>query len=324
MNNSENISSIIENGDKLEFHYSFGNNDDNHTLNAYIRNACEKEFLGIIKTLSAELGIHVDVEAEAKKEGSIREIYNFLLSENGIAITAWVGIFLSIFMYIFPRKTKDEKILAQLDIINKAKELESEGIPLPQKMEIYLEKLYSSHKIKKQKSNFFKNLMKEKKIKTLEVSAIDKDAKKCKVLVAIPRSDFESYFLLTDDLESEFDDKAVIEIISPVLKNGRYSWRGIYRRENQIHEFAMTDKEFKRSVVDDGISFQNGTELNCQIEICKKLDDMGEVYNSQYKIHKVFDHRIGDIVTEMPSGKKKREKEKLDNMQGKLFSDTDT
>ena len=102
MNNSENIFSVIENGDKLEFHYSFGNDDDTHALNAYIRNACEKEFLGIIKTLSAELGIHVDVEAEAKKEGSIREIYNFLLSENGIAITAWAGIFLSIFIYIFP------------------------------------------------------------------------------------------------------------------------------------------------------------------------------------------------------------------------------
>ena len=88
MNNSENIFSVIENGDKLESHYSFGNDDDTHALNAYIRNACEKEFLGIIKTLSAELGIHVNVEAEAKKEGSIREIYNFLLSESGIAITA--------------------------------------------------------------------------------------------------------------------------------------------------------------------------------------------------------------------------------------------
>ena len=166
--------------------------------------------------------------------------------------------------------------------------------------------------------------MKEKKIKALEVSAIDKEAKNCKVLVTIPRSDFESYFLLTDDLESELDDKAIIEIISPVLKKGQYSWRGIYRRENQIHEFAMLDKDFKRAVVDDGISFQNGTELNCQIEICKKLDDMGEIYNSQYRIHKVFDHRIEDIVTEMPSGKKKREKEKLDNMQGKLFDDIET
>ena len=194
---------------------------------------------------------------------------------------------------------------------------------MPLDIEKYLEKLYSNHKIKKQKSNFFKNLMKEKKIKALEVSAIDKEAKNCKVLVSIPRSDFESYFLLTDDLESDFDDKAIIEIVSPVLKKGRYSWRGIYRRENQTHEFVMLDKDFKRSVVDDGISFQNGTELNCQLEICKKLDDMGEIYNSQYKIHKVFDHRIGDIVTEMPSGKKKREKEMLDNMQGKLFDDTE-
>ena len=138
MNVPENIFSIIENGDKLEFHYSFGN-DDTHTLNAYIRNACEKEFLGIVKTLSTELGIHVDVETETKKEGGIREIYNFLLSENGVAIVAWVGFFLSMFIYIFPRKTEDEKILSKLDIINKAKELQDKGVPLPQNIENYLE-----------------------------------------------------------------------------------------------------------------------------------------------------------------------------------------
>ena len=54
MNNSENIFSVIENGDKLEFHYSFGNDDDSHALNAYIRNACEKEFLEIIKRACQE------------------------------------------------------------------------------------------------------------------------------------------------------------------------------------------------------------------------------------------------------------------------------
>ena len=128
MSISENVFSVVDNDDRLEFHYSFGNDDNTHTLNAYIRNACEKEFLGIVKTLSIELGIHVDVEAEAKKEGSIIDSYNFILSENGVAVAAWVGLFLSIFMYIFPRKTQDEKILSKLDIINKAKELKEKGI----------------------------------------------------------------------------------------------------------------------------------------------------------------------------------------------------
>lgn len=81
----------------------------------------------------------------------------------------------------------------------------------------------------------------------------------------------------------------------------------------------MMDKDFKKTVIEDGITFQNGTELNCEIEICKRLDDDGEVYNSHYRIHRVIEHCIGDNITEMPSGRKKREKEKFDKMQQELF-----
>ena len=316
---------------QLELHYIFEENDISHSLDAYTRNACEKEFLAIIKTLSLELGIRIDVSVEPKKDGSLIDVYNFLVSQNGLAIAVWANFLLQVVKYVFPRKTKAEKENmalendnSLLDLIKKAKDLEEQGVPLPPDIEKKLLHIYSSRKMMKQKSNFFKNLKKERKVKSLEISSVNKaDETKRQVLFAIPRKDFQDYFLYTDDLESEIDSNAVVEVISPVLKRGKYLWRGIYRKEGQTHEFAMLDKDFKKTVVDDGISFQNGTELDCEVEICKKLDDNGDVFNSKYKIRKVYDHRIGNATTEMPRGKKNRQETELEKKQMKLFDNLD-
>ena len=320
---------LRNNSSKLEFHYVFTEDDRSHSLNAYTRNACEKEFLAIIKTLSTELGVHIDVNVEPKKDGSLIDVYNFMVSPNGLAVAVWATFFLEIIKYSFPRKTRAEKENINienekglLELVQKAKEMEEQGISLPPNIEKRLLNTYSSQKIKKQKSNFFKNLQKEQKIKSLEVSEVDiNDETKKHVLFLIPRGDFEDYFLYSDDLESEIDNNAIVEVISPVLKNGRYMWRGIYRRENITHEFVMADKDFKKTVIEDGISFQNGTELDCEVEICKKLDDNGDVFNAKYKINKVYDHRIGSNITEMPSGRKRREKQEFEKRQPSLFDD---
>lgn len=103
------------------------------------------------------------------------------------------------------------------------------------------------------------------------------------------------------------------------MKSGNYSWRGIYIKENLSHEYLMKDKEFKKKVIEEGLTFQNGTRLQCELEICRKLDENGNEYNCGYKINKVFNQYIGDAVTEMPSGKKRRLKKKLEDFQQSLF-----
>ena len=165
---------------KLEFHYIFAEDDKSHSLNAYIRNICEKEFLAIIKTLSTELGVHINVNVESKKDGSLIDVYNFMVSQNGLAIAVWATFFLEIIKYTFPRKTKTEKESLDienerglLELIKEAKELKEQGVILPPKIEKRLRNIYLNQKVKKQKSNFFKNLQKEKKIKSLEVSSVD-------------------------------------------------------------------------------------------------------------------------------------------------------
>lgn len=83
---------ITENNNKIEFHYIF-NDDTIHSIDAFTRNNCEKEFLNLIKTISSELGINLTVTTESKKEGSLIDIYNFLVSQNGLSLAVW-GTFL--------------------------------------------------------------------------------------------------------------------------------------------------------------------------------------------------------------------------------------
>ena len=43
--------------------------------------------------------------------------------------------------------------------------------------------------------------------------------------------DSPKYIMTSDDIEPDCDENATIEIISPVLKKGRYMWVGIYIRK---------------------------------------------------------------------------------------------
>jgi len=124
--------------------------------------------------------VHINVNVEPKKDGSLIDVYNFLVSQNGLAVAVWTTFLLEIIKYVFPRKTKAEKENLEIEnekglveLIKAAKELEEHGIPLPPKIDSKLRNIYSSRKMKKQKSNFFKNLQKEQKIKSLEVSSVD-------------------------------------------------------------------------------------------------------------------------------------------------------
>lgn len=319
---------ITEDNNKIELHYIFNDEDQSHSLDAFTRNSCEKEFLNFVKTIASELGISLTITTEPKMEGSLIDVYNFLVSQNGLSIAVWATFILETIKYVFPIKSKAdneatriENAKSLLELINKAKEMEESGIPIPYDIQKRLEKLYSSRKMQKQKSNFFKKLMNENKVKEIQVST--PTAMEEKVLFSIPRTDFESYYLDTDNLDSIIDNKAEIEIISPVLKNGNYSWRGIYLKENLSHEYTMKDKDFKKKVIEESLSFQNGTRLECELEICRKLDDNGNEYNSRYKINKVFNQCIGDAVTEMPSGKKRRQKEEVKKNQPSLFDDVE-
>lgn len=75
---------MIKQANKIELHYFL--RDETHTMNAFIRNECEKELLTIFKEVILSLDIVLDIESESFKDGGLKEIWNFL-GKNGIQIT---------------------------------------------------------------------------------------------------------------------------------------------------------------------------------------------------------------------------------------------
>ncbi len=62
-----NISNIPS---KLQLHYNFI--DHSHTMDAVIRNNCERELLAIVKEITTVLELDVKIETEAFIEGGLK------------------------------------------------------------------------------------------------------------------------------------------------------------------------------------------------------------------------------------------------------------
>lgn len=138
----------------------------------------------------------------------------------------------------------------------------------------------------------------------------------------VQRDEFRD-FILVDDKEEEIDDDANIELISPVLKEGRYKWRGIYR--NESIDFSMGDSKFKNDIIGGRYDFGNGSFINCQLCITKTYDEFGnECKNRSYRVAKVYETKR-DILNNWVATNKgiKKQKNKFkDSFKGKnLFSD---
>ena len=109
----------------------------------------------------------------------------------------------------------------------------------------------------------------------------------------VQRDEFRD-FILIDDKEEEVDDDASIEIISPVLKEGRYKWRGIYK--NESIDFSMGDSKFKNDIIDGRYDFGNGSFINCQLFITKTYDEFGnECKNRSYRVAKVYETKRDNL-----------------------------
>lgn len=333
-----NIRTMIENlsTNKLELHYFFGEDDGSHTMDAIVRNRCEHELLQIVGTLSKELGFQIKTETEAFDEGGLSEFYTFIGSSEGQVVIGLSSLTVTILGIIISRiplrrskldikeqklsvKEKNLNIKAhKLNIKLLKNELETKKIKLP---DINIEKIEfvitSNIKIIKHTSNFYKSLYNYPKVRLLSTVRIDENKKPIEKPQFVKREEFESFFLDNDNLEPITDEEAVIEIISPVLKKGNYKWRGIYNQNPQPIEFSM-NKEFKDKVIEDGIPFKNGTFIDCIMKIDQKIDDMGNIFNSNYSVQMVLRQHNDGVSIETKQGKIYREKKEADKNQVKL------
>ena len=285
-------------------------NDDSHSMNTFVRNAMEKDFLSIVNTISSSLNLKIELESRAAKEGGFIEILDIIeahpVSSTIIVSSAGYAIkrFLEYLLTGAYKKNKLENEKLELEILKLKKDsTEIDDNQLEQKLARPI-------------SNYYAKIEKYEKIRAVGFgNEVNNE-------YVVQRDEFRD-FILVDDKGEEIDDDANIELISPVLKEGRYKWRGIYR--NESIDFSMGDSKFKNDIIGGRYDFGNGSFINCQLCITKTYDEFGnECKNRSYRVAKVYEAKR-DILNNWVATNKgiKKQKNKFkDSFKGKnLFSD---
>ncbi len=284
---------LIEKSDRLQFHYYF--KDSSHSINSILRNECEKEILHIYKEISDTLGLQLVIESLPTEEGGFKETWKFI-GKNSAQIT----LIISVAAVIISRFPVENKELTQLQIENlkldneiKRKELEKLNLDfLQEEKELSqqtvidsVELVNKNYKISWRKSNLYKKLNSYPKVDSVEVLRYDEE-KPIGNPRKISRREFSKFILNTDDLPKLELEKVTIDVISAVIKRGKFRWKGFYNKE--IINFLMDDFVFKEQVLKGEINFSNRFSLEVEMTQDRKINQDGNIINTNSVVHKVM------------------------------------
>ena len=312
----------------IEMHYYL--NDESHSMNAFVFNKCEHEVLGILNEIASKLDCYPLIEVEPIANGGLRSWLkldsNQLTIKNALLIAFIPAFFVNIVSTPIQEiesaliKSVIENLLENPEI----KKLKTEKEKLQLQLDIQeLEEKLNSKKdsidmglIKKKRSNFYSAILEVPKIESLSISNenVQRDAS---LVYNINRNDFSKFLLSSNDLDPLIDEHASIEIISPVLKRGKYKWSGIYNDET-IH-FSMNSREFKSLVEVGAVSFKNGSLIDCRLISHRKLDDEGCAQITKYEVDMVNSFMDNGSPKETPEGRNNRLTKKAKKDQLNLF-----
>ncbi|GAB7562511.1 hypothetical protein LG202_05500 [Methylobacillus methanolivorans] len=259
---------------KFQVHYYF--DDDSHSMNAFVRNRAEKDLLEAVKRILELTSTAAEIETEAFKEGGLIETLNLIVpSLSAVAIFLSPAINEILKHHFTKNKTDDaikEETLKGLQLDNALKELDYEN-----KFSNSLE----DKLVKKHVSNYYSRILGYEKIDRVGFKNLSRKTEE----IVIPRSKFKDFILVDDKTVTE-DDDAEIEIISPVLKEGTFNWRGSYK-EQRI-DFSMGDAKFKNEVINGQHQFANGFVMNCLLQVTTTFDEFGDEKRRSYSVQKVY------------------------------------
>jgi hypothetical protein len=275
-------------------------------MDAYVRNRCEADLLAIAKEVAEQLGIHVDVDAEAIAEGGLVEHLKIQITKHPALSAVFIGILINV---LSDQLTTDRKLIAlqkkaySLQIEKLKYELQqTNALVAVRSPEASINLLVENNVIRKRRSNLYSGLINCQKVSALDWVGVDSMNQPTVNPKSVKREEFHKFILTSDELPPTIDNNATIEIIAPVLKKGKYKWRGIYKDEPI--SFGMKDADFKEQVLAGDITFVNGTCIDCVLKIYRKLDECGIEQVSGYAVKvvtKVHDEKASVIT---PQGKK--------------------
>ena len=309
--------------EKLSLHYYLANRS--HSMDALVRNKCEAELLAVIQEVSNYLGFDINVESEAYREGGLKDIWQFLGTNN-----SQLMLILSIIILIFSRiplsdpeqdqltkqatkLTIEEKTL----IIDKLRRELNDGKVAEETMVAATNAIDGSLKVAVRKSNFYKTLVGYEKVTGIGLAPLNNNNKPIEKERFVPSADFRKFIIYTNELPVEVVENAQIEIISPVLKEGNYKWKGLY--QGTPISFSMKDTEFRNSVLREEISFQHGSGINCVLRIHREFNEIGDVVITGYSVVTVISKADGGNSWDTPQGIRYKARKKFIEGQDDLF-----
>ncbi len=295
---------------KVELHYYFG--DDTHQMDAVVRHRCEGEILKIIGEISHVLNIQFNPQTEAYIEGGLKEIWSFAKNNTYI-----LGVFTGVLINVMSDQINIDRELVnlqkeslrleiqekKLNIYKLKKEIDS-GNPkiLSSISDDLIFILNNEYRVIRSRSDFYKYLDRYPKITKISGQQLDINNLPVSKPEIVEKEQFKYFILSTDELPTEIYENASIEVVSPVLKKGKYKWKGIYNGEPI--DFYMKDRDFKESIFHQQVSFTNGVSLKCVLEISKKMNEIGDIYVSNYSVLTVTSYNFGENLVETKQGKK--------------------
>jgi len=273
----------------IELHYGFVDNDV-HSINFYVRNACSLAQVEIISFLIKALypNEHFEILTLPPQDGSFKDltVVKFLNKNSGVI--ALVATLLPALLYNSQFKTnKTTTDLNILQIIEKCKNLDSDfSDETLQKINSICDSYYP----RKQKNIFYQSVISDKDIISIEPK-IFKDNENI-FETRIKQEEFENY-IEEIPKEKEFlkvDMNGNIQLSQPVIdKQQQYgrglAWRGIYYGDDVLDEdnnlvvedgenifFYMQDDEYKGQILNQEISFTSGDNIGVIFDVSRYYD----------------------------------------------------
>jgi hypothetical protein len=131
------------------------------------------------------------------------------------------------------------------------------------------------------------------------------------------RDAFPSFIVVSGQQEPVVLENVPIEIISPVLGQGNFKWKGKYL--GAPISFSMKSEEFMALVQSGKVEFKNGTTINCTLQIEKRMNSEGVERITGYNILRVGSYFENGKAVETTEGKQHRQKQTAGKLQLDLF-----
>lgn len=305
----------------LEIHYFLSGGS--HAIDAKAFYACQQELVELIEFIAKQFDVDISVETIALDEGGIRSwlkangasqiLVPLVVSIVGgiivaapseaikILINHWVSEYIkSLELQELEKKRTERELLL----------IEEEIDSLKRKANKFQSQTADTA-VRSKRSKFYEYATKAENLQYVKfIQRIEPQAEQGNNLGCVYRDQFPSYKLASTEIDPIEVKSALIEVISPVLTKGKRKWVGNYP-ENPCEakkeiRFSIQDEEFLKEVWSRKVSFSNGSVIQGEVQINRKVNDKGEEAVSGYEVLKVFELLSNGIPQTLSPRRKKK------------------